>query len=131
MPHATVATPDAFCRTEVEEDAPIVAWAALRRHLEAKNREINLEVAHYPRPIARCDVQLSKLLEQRARVYRELARIEAIGNPPSAEIASGEWKKGADRFISETEPDSEDEVEVSLRADLIRALWLLNQRNSA
>jgi hypothetical protein len=96
----------------------------------SRNREINAEVAHYPRPIARCDVQLSKLLEQRARIYRELTRIETIGDRPSASVGSDDWKRAVERFISETEPDQEDEAEVFLRAELIRALWLLDQRTN-
>lgn len=124
------ATPETFRRSETKEHATAAAWAALRSHLETRNREINAEVAHYPTPIARCDVQLSKLLEQRARVYRELARIEAIGDP-STGIASGKWKADIERYISETEPDPEDEREALLRAELIRALWLLNQRIDA
>src|SRR2546423_11850963 len=60
---------------DVAATAALEAWHALRSHLDAKNREINDEVAHYPTPIARCDVQLSKLLEQRSRIYRELERM--------------------------------------------------------
>lgn len=127
MPHLTSTSSGVVFRAETKERAPAAAWAALRRHLETRNRDINAEVAHYPRPIARCDVQLSKLLEQRARIYRELAHLETIGDPSGAGGASDEWKRGAERFIAETEPDREDEVEMSLRAELIRALWLVNQ----
>src|SRR5690348_12949407 len=109
MPQVTTASSGRFYRTDANEDAPAAAWAALRRHVETRNCEINAEIAHYPTPIARCDVQLSKLLEQRARVYRELARIEAIGDPSSASIASSEWMRSVERFIAESEPDWEDE----------------------
>jgi hypothetical protein len=71
------------------------AWEALRQHLEARTGELNAEVAHYPTPIARCDVQLSKLLEQRARLYRELDGAASIGGLPPAGDAVGYW---LDRF---------------------------------
>jgi len=56
-------------------------WAMFLSHLATRIREINDEVAHYPRPIARCDVQLSKLLEERARVYRQLDLAKEMANP--------------------------------------------------
>src|SRR5206468_10810322 len=75
------------------------AWEALRRHLEARNRELNAEVAHYPTPIARCDVQLSKLLEQRARLYRELDGAASIGAlAPAAEGAFAHWLDRGEPF---------------------------------
>src|SRR5947207_10335985 len=53
---------------EVDAGSLAELWTMFRTHLAARMREINEEVAHYPRPIARCDVQLSKLLEDRARL---------------------------------------------------------------
>jgi hypothetical protein len=107
----------------LEADA-VQAWTALRRHLEAKNRAINAEVAHYPTPIARCDVQLGKLLEQRARVYRELERIVQIGEASSSDRVCAEWLRGVDRFTVDSEPDAEDDTEIALRSELKRAIGL-------
>jgi chorismate mutase len=42
--------------------------ADLRRRLA----ELNQEIRNYPGPIARCDEQLAALLEERARLMRQL-----------------------------------------------------------
>jgi hypothetical protein len=59
-------------------------WLELRRRLEARFRDLNEEIRHYPTPIARCDEQLTKLIEQRDGVRTELGRIEAVGSPDAA-----------------------------------------------
>jgi len=99
------------------------AWRALRRYLAAKNREINEEVVHYPTPIARCDVQLSKLLEQRARIYRELERIGEIGEPPANDDI--EWLRKVERFAMFTDRDCDDDGEIALRSRLKDAIAAL------
>jgi hypothetical protein len=48
---------------------------ASRKELEARLAELSDEVRRYPTPIARCDQQLTELLEQRARL---LARLELL-----------------------------------------------------
>ncbi|GIL05681.1 MAG: hypothetical protein BroJett031_22010 [Betaproteobacteria bacterium] len=51
------------------------AAGPLRAFLESKFAEINDEIAHYPSPIARCDVQLTKLLESRSDVVAHLKQL--------------------------------------------------------
>jgi hypothetical protein len=121
MPHVSTRPAGSSVQDDHEAEA-VQAWTALRRHLEAKNRAINAEVAHYPTPIARCDVQLSKLLEQRARVYRDLERIAEIGAVFSANRVSAEWLRGVDNFVANGEPDAEDDAEIALRIKLKRAI---------
>ena len=41
---------------------------AIRDYLARRRDALNDEVSHYPTPIARCDVQLTALLEARAEV---------------------------------------------------------------
>jgi hypothetical protein len=122
MPHVSTRSVGSPVDDDRLEADAIQAWTALRRHLEAKNRAINAEVAHYPTPIARCDVQLSKLLEQRARVYRELECIAQIGEIASSDRVGAEWLRGVDRFTANGEPDAEDDAEIALRIDLKRAI---------
>ena len=55
------------------------AWAALRSHLESRSMELNEEIRHYPTPIARCDEQLTRLLEQRAHALTQLSLIAEAG----------------------------------------------------
>ena len=43
-------------------------------HLQKRLAELNLEIRHYPAPIARCDLHLPALLEERARIVAELDR---------------------------------------------------------
>jgi hypothetical protein len=50
-----------------------------RQELEARLAELSDEIRHYPTPIARCDVQLTELIERRARIVRQL---EALDNRP-------------------------------------------------
>ncbi len=64
--------------------------SALRAALEAQLRQraslLAQEVRDYPTPIARCDDQLSGLLERRGRVFRALDGIEAL---PAGDSAGG------------------------------------------
>ena len=53
------------------------AWAALSRWLDERDFALREEVRGYPTPIARCDVQLTKLLEQRGAVIATLRRMRA------------------------------------------------------
>ena len=54
------------------------ALDALAARLDARLRELNDEVAHYPTPIARCDEQLTKLIEQRSECLDRLRALRAI-----------------------------------------------------
>ncbi len=47
--------------------------AELRRRLDA----LNLEIRNYPTPIARCDDQLTGLIEARAKARAELEALES------------------------------------------------------
>ena len=47
--------------------------------LQQRIDELSREIRAYPTPIARCDEQLTQLLEERARL---LARRQALGEDP-------------------------------------------------
>lgn len=47
----------------------------IRERLEAERHRINEEIRTYPTPIAGCDAQFNYLLEERARIARELAAL--------------------------------------------------------
>jgi hypothetical protein len=94
------------------------AWRALRAHLAARCRELDGEVAHYPTPISRCDVQLTKLLEQRGRVWRQATLADeafAAGAVMAGGVADGIW-------LQRSEDAAEDDAENALRAALRVAL---------
>ena len=59
---------------------------ALKRRLEARYAEISAEISHYPAPIARCDEQLTALIEQRARVAQAMQGINALPDEPRGAI---------------------------------------------
>jgi len=48
--------------------------------LQQRIAELSLEIRNYPTPIARCDEQLTQLLEERARL---MAQLEAAEREPA------------------------------------------------
>lgn len=100
-------------------DSPASLWTELEAYLQARFRQLNLEIRHYPTPIARCDDQLPKLIEQRDHARAELERMRETGMAPSGahvpsirELAS---------FV-ETAPPTDDDVELALRSSLLAAV---------
>jgi len=94
------------------------AWQALRAHLAARCRELDAEVSRYPTPISRCDVQLTKLLEQRGRVWRHATRAD------EAHPANGTAAVNDDGYawLRRSEDAEEDDAENALRTALRVAL---------
>jgi hypothetical protein len=96
------------------------AWWALCRSLHACGRLLQEEVRTYPTPIARCDVQLTKVIEQRDAAFRhlrsasELARIRPVAAP-------AEWQRRLRDFASGLQ-NLEDEGVAAARGRVIAAL---------
>ncbi len=121
MPHVDgCERPAESIREGVSGDAFAELWSVFRKHLATRIREINDEVAHYPRPIARCDVQLSKLLEERARVYRQLNLATELGNPMPRSDTDVRWLRRVDDYLAKLEPCADDDVETDLRYRILR-----------
>jgi chorismate mutase len=53
---------------------------AMKMQLERRMRELTGEIRHYPTPIARCDEQLTALLEERARLIAKLKQLDECGD---------------------------------------------------
>jgi hypothetical protein len=51
----------------------------MRRDLQRRIAELSEEIRRYPTPIARCDLHLPALLEERARLLAELDSLEEQG----------------------------------------------------
>lgn len=51
------------------------AWARVEALLNARLAAVEEEIRHYPAPIPACDAQFNYLLEQRAGIPREIARL--------------------------------------------------------
>jgi hypothetical protein len=90
-------------------------WGGLRAHLAHRFRELNAEIRRYPTPIARCDDQLPKLIEQRDHVRAELERMAAIEAGPAAPAAPPCEEVAG--FLGAAAP-SDDDTELELRARL-------------
>ena len=90
------------------------AWEALRRYLESRSKDLCEEVRHYPTPIARCDVQLTKLIEHRTHALELLRRFTAIETGPLSFTAMRGFVAG---YAS-----SDDDIEAGLVAQLNAAL---------
>jgi len=52
----------------------------MRSELERRIAELSGEIRRYPTPIARCDEQLTALLEERSRLVARLQRLEEHGS---------------------------------------------------
>ncbi len=48
----------------------------MKAELEARLAALNEEIRHYPTPIARCDLHLPALIEERAALQQQLNDIE-------------------------------------------------------
>ncbi|HEX6137845.1 MAG TPA: hypothetical protein VF059_09315 [Casimicrobiaceae bacterium] len=97
------------------------AWSALRDYLAGKSRALNDEVSGYPTPIARCDEQLPKLLEQRARAVRQLRLADETGEPAADDAGADRLRRLAD-FLRTAQSDEDDDVEHALRRRLAEAV---------
>lgn len=93
-------------------DAAHALWSQLRAHLEQRYQALFDEVRRYPTPIAHCDDQLPKLIEQRSHALAQLQRMgEASAASPEAMrayVATAPW----------TDDDTEEELLAQLRTVL-------------
>jgi hypothetical protein len=108
----------------LEHIAIAESWARLKTHLAAMARELNAEVHSYPTPIARCDDQLPKLLEQRGRAVLQLQLANALGETPGRG-ADAEWRRKVGEFLARPDGATDDDIEASIRARLRAALSAL------
>ena len=58
----------------------------MRADLERRLAELNHEIRHYPTPIARCDLQLPALIEERAKLMAKLESLNEQGSCSPAAI---------------------------------------------
>ena len=60
------------------------SWQAVQDQLTVRRTELNEEIAAYPGPITGCDAQFNHLLERRAGLNAELARLTEMGEGADA-----------------------------------------------
>jgi hypothetical protein len=66
-------------------------WIQIRVVLEKERDRIYEEIRSYPPPIAACDEQFNYLLEQRAQVSRDLARMNETARTPLSLMACSKF----------------------------------------
>ena len=64
---------------------------AIRAYLQRRRAELNDEIRRYPTPIARCDVQLGGLVEERDAVTRLLRDADDVAVVREFAIAGAWW----------------------------------------
>jgi uncharacterized damage-inducible protein DinB len=72
-----------------QSESGVTTLEALHRYLQSKFAQLDEEISHYPSPIARCDEQLTKLIEQRAEVLTHLRRLQALAGAGGAQDDAG------------------------------------------
>jgi hypothetical protein len=58
----------------------------MRHELRQRIAELSEEIRRYPTPIARCDLQLPALLEERAQLMAELESLDERGSCSPAAV---------------------------------------------
>jgi hypothetical protein len=96
------------------------AWTALRDYLARLGRELSDEVRHYPSPIARCDVQLTKLIEERTRAIEQL-RVLTGSDPRRSQGALASLES----LLVQPQVHPDDELEGAIRSRLSAAIEAL------
>jgi hypothetical protein len=102
-------------RNEIED-----AWSALQRSLEIRSRELQEEVRTYPTPIARCDVQLTQIIEERDAAVERLKRAGDLEGV-RATVPNDEWLARLRAFAAGLELE-DGETAARARERLLAAL---------
>jgi hypothetical protein len=85
---------------DITGDSLLEALAALEAFLERRLTQAIEEVAHYPTPIARCDEQLTKLVEERGDLVVRLNTIRALlAEVPNEPGGSPSARRAVERFL--------------------------------
>jgi hypothetical protein len=103
-------------------DPVVAAWSELKTFLDRRSKEIIEEVRNYPTPIARCDEQLTKLIEQRANAINEL-KLLLEAAPARSGLAERRRLAALDAYLMRPRAFPDDEMETALRSRLSVALF--------
>ena len=114
--HESQASPD------MVSDPVVAAWSELKTFLDRRSKEIIEEVRNYPTPIARCDEQLTKLIEQRANAINEL-KLLLEAAPARSGLAERRRLAALDAYLMRPRAFPDDEMETALRSRLSVALF--------
>ena len=96
------------------------AWTALRAALEARCRALHEEVRSYPTPIARCDEQLTHVIDQRDMAFGLLRAATELELARTA-LAREAWRARVGEFAGALGCIDEEPL-AGVRARLVAAL---------
>jgi hypothetical protein len=113
--HKSRASPDRVL------DAVVAAWSELKIYLDRRSKELSEEVRNYPTPIARCDEQLTKLIEQRSGAINQLKRLTEAA-PARSGQADCRRLAALEAYLMLPRAFPDDEIETALRLRLRAAL---------
>jgi MoxR-like ATPase len=113
--HQSQASPDMIV------EPVVTAWSELKIYLDRRSKELSEEVRNYPTPIARCDEQLSKLIEQRAGAIDEMKLL--LEAAPARSGPPGRRRLEAlEAYLMRPRAFPDDELETALRSRLRAAV---------
>lgn len=72
-------------------EAVVSICQEIRGHLENRRDRLCQEITNHPTPIPACDVHFNRLLEERARIFQELGRLEALRQNTQARTHDIAW----------------------------------------
>jgi hypothetical protein len=102
-------------------DPVAAAWSELKIYLDRRSKELSEEVRNYPTPIARCDEQLTKLIEQRSGAIDQLKLL--LEAAPARSGPPGRHRLAAlEAYLMLPQAFPDDEIEIALRSRLRTAL---------
>ena len=101
-------------------DAIEAAWMILRERLENRTRELHEEVRNYPTPIARCDEQLTKAIEDRDVAFRRLRGADEL-DQIRERVGRDPWLARLREFVTGLDM-TDDEVAAVARERLLALL---------
>jgi len=106
---------------DMDLEPVVAAWSELKTYLERRSQELSMEVRNYPTPIARCDEQLAKLIEQRSGAIDRLQLLLQAAPAPSDPFGHGRLGS-LDAYLTRAQAFPDDEIEAALRSRLMTAL---------
>jgi hypothetical protein len=91
-------------------------WQMVKACLESERERLHAEIRAYPTPIPRCDAQFNHLIEQRDRLFQELARLDAARSSAVADDGAAR----VEEFI-EASGCLDDDAKLRLKSTLSEA----------
>ncbi|AEK61903.1 hypothetical protein [Collimonas fungivorans] len=113
-----------------EPEISLAVRSEFKSYLEHLSKDLSEEVRQYPTPIARCDEQLTKLIEQRGQAFQLLHRIGDSGQA-EAKLTRRQLLAAVKDFLATPDFDHSNASEKTIRLHLRTALAALESQRIA